>query len=296
MTLENYRFELDGFEFGLGCSVASESFDPGGVAWRKQRADSPREGARYFGKDVSTAGKWAWSLFTDATDDVSALDLLAQFKNVWRARAIRDTVGAVLPLTYKLGNRTRVVYGRPDNFAAPLDNKLLGGRIDITADFELVDDLTYDTAWKTSGIMGLLEESSGGFSVPFSVPFSTTGVSTGTEGHITVGGDEPTWAVIKFYGPNSGSAYDLMLSVDGGAWTANMSGPLVAGEVAILDSRPWVRTITREGDGSSYAGQMASKMWLMKLEPGTHSLIFTASDTSGTSRCAVSWQEASSSL
>lgn len=293
--LEDYRFELDGYQFGLGCPVASESFDPGVSEWRTQRADQPREGGRIFGKDVPSAATWAWSLFTDGVDDTTALALRSQFKKIWRADSVRSRVGAVVGLKYTLGNRTRMVYGRPGRFAAPLDNKMLGGRIDITADFECVDDMTYGVEWKSSGIFGLLGESGVGLEAPLEAPLTQVGVTTSLQTTINVGGEEPTWAVIKFYGPSNGSAHNVVLTVDSGAWEARLVGPLVSGEIATLDPRPWVRTVLRE-DGGSYAGQMPSKMWLMKLTPGEHTLVLTAQDASGTVRCAVSWQEASSSL
>lgn len=295
MSLAVNQFELDGYLFGPDLDVDYESFDPGSVTWRTQRSDSPRESARLFGRDISNAPVWAWSMFVNRSTPAEALETLAALKKVWRAEEARETVGSVVPLIYNIGNGTRMIYGRPNNIAYPLGKELLSGRIDVTADFEASDDLSYGETWHNSGIFGLLPESGSGLEAPLEAPLTLVGEAGSQARHITVGGDVATWALVKFYGPNSGSAFNLRLLVDG-VWDARLAGPLAEDEVAILDPRPWVRTALREGDNSSFGGQMSSRMWLMKLTPGTHSLVFTASDPSGTSRCAVSWQEASSSL
>lgn len=297
-TLNEMQFELlptmdseDGVVFGIGADVSVDDggFDPGEDSWITQDASNPRRGGTNFGIDLLDGPTWAWSLHVDTIDVPTAVDALATFKSAWRAAQIRSTSGAVIPLRYALGGRVRRVYGRPRRFAAPPSNRILGGYVPITVDFKCADSYTYDD--QGDGVLlGINSGSTGGLIFPTTFPTNVTPVGIHTT-YGTVGGDAPTYPVVRFNGP----VLNPSLATDD--WTLSLSTSLLAGQWIEVDLRPWAISALRN-DGSSAADALGRRTYLsdMKLEPGQHQFVLRGIDETNSATCAVTWANAWNSI
>lgn len=288
--LEEFQYELDGFKFGLGQAIEMEPpFAPGVSSWRTQMSNVPG-GGRRFGVDEPEGKTWSFDLFANRQDSIGALVALEDAKRAWRASRIRRTPGAVSVLRYRLGDRTRRVYGRPGRFAETLENRFMSGYAPITATFETADDLHYDDI-EVVETMSLLPTAVGGFTAPFVTPISTASTSVKRQGQIVITGDEPTWIKIGFSGPIADAHMQI------GPLRAGVTGPMAHDESIVIDPAPWTRTAVRQ-DGASVSGRLSrdTVMGRMLLEPGAYSAIFTGTDPTGTARATVSWRAARASL
>ena len=284
-----------GFGLGFVVSVTDGGFDPGGNSWTTQDGRNPTRGSTSFGRDLLNGPTWAWSLHTDMDDTAGALRALGELRTAWSARAIRDVPGAVLPIRYRMGDRVRRVYGRPRNFAAPPDNKILGGYVPITADFATVTANTYDDLEQSTTIFSsTVSTGRTGFLFPVTFPTVTLEADQSQDrpGAITVGGDEDSYPIIRFDGPVTRP----WLQLDGG-WRLDLDVTLLTGEYAVVDTRPWVNTVVK--NGSQYiGGAIGRRQWLsdMFLTPGNHGFRFGADIASGSSSCTVSWRNTWTSI
>lgn len=306
-VLTDHQFELEGVVFGLDCPVfvAGDGFEPGGITWRTQRADSARSGSRRFGTDWQQATTWAWTMHVDEEREKEALATLTELALAWKARGIRRTPNKVVPLRYALGGRTRVIYGRPGNFGPAVNNTLLSGTATIVADFECADGVTYSDE-EFGEILGITPASVGGVASPAKSPFSSMQTAAPLPGIITVGGDEPTPLTVRFDGPSVGSATGYKLDIDDGTLVVGYDNAIAYDQSVTVDPRPWMASVTRGSkdpnvfsEAVSVAGGLSvdtPTLVDVVLAPGQHVLRFTAADTSGTASCAVTWREASPSL
>lgn len=297
LDLQDHQFEIlpseddsNGVGFGLGLDVSldQEGFKPGALSWATQDTKSPR-GSVAFGRDVLTGPVWGWDLFVDQDDEATALDALARIATAWRADAIRETPGAVLPVRYRINGRDRRVYGRPRNFDAPPNNLILNGFIPITTDFQAVDAYTYDDS-ESSAEVNLGAVTFGGFQFPVTFPASTQGVGS-QNASITVLGDAATYPVIRFEGPIS----NPVLSTDD--WTLKLNMNLAATDYVVVDTRPWALSAMLNGS-QSVAGKLGRRQWLsdIRLKPGITAIRFDGDSSSGGARATVSWRSAYNSI
>jgi hypothetical protein len=293
--LEDFQYELDGYKFGLGCDLEMEPpFRPGTRSWNSQMSSMPR-GGRRFGVDKPQGKTWSFDLFVnraniDMDNTAAALQTLEDGSRAWRASWLRESPGAVSVLRYRLGGRTRRVYGRPANWAEAPENRLMSGFIPVSATFETVDDLHYDDV-QQSAPLSLQAATVGGFTAPFTTPIVTSTSRSARQGIIVITGDEPTWVTVRFSGPVD----DPLLRIGGLA--AGLRGTVSYDEVITIDPSPWALSTTRQ-DGASAAGRLTRSTVLtrMRLEPGAYEAIFTGSDPTGRARATVSWRAARSSL
>lgn len=283
-------YDADGFVFGIGADV---SIDDGGFAppdddWIDEDSENPQLGGTAFGRDTLSGPTWAWSLHTDGEDVATAIAAKDGLKKFWRAQAIRDTPGAVIPIRYKLNGRVRRFYGRPRRWSAPPSNLILGGYIPITVDFKAADSYTYDDI-EQSVFIGLTTGSSGGFVFPLTFPYTSLPVGTGGDVAI-VGGDARTYPVIRIDGPVTNP------EVSCNAWTLNLDRTIADGDYVEIDTRPWAQTVLLNGT-SSVAGDLRRRQPLSKmyLEPDAHTFQFRGSSAFTTATCTVRWANAYSS-
>lgn len=283
-----------GFGIGLDVSVNDGGFDPGGNSWTTQDGASPTRGNTYFGRDILKGPTWAWSLHTNMQDVEGATEALARIRAAWGARQIRNIPGAVLPIRYRLADRVRRVYGRPRNFAAPPDNQILNGKVPITCDFRTVDAFTYDDTMQSVTINSS-SVSSGvtGFVFPVVFPATTIGADEDQSpaGAIQVGGDEPTYPVVRFNGPCTRP----WLEAEG--WRMDLDVTLGPLEYAVVDTRAWESSVVKNGS-QFIGGALGRRQWMsdMFLEPGNHSLRFGAQVAQASTTCTVSWRNAWNSI
>lgn len=292
MLAADYTFQLGAIVFGLGQQVAVETFDTGSADWRTQDADNPIRAGKLFGRDYLGAPTWAFDMFTDANDPESALTALSLLAKEWRGGTVPTTPGAVQALTYQVADRVRRVYGRPRKWAAPPDTRIVTGYIPITADFQTVDPLHYDETEQAVSV-GTVPTALPGFITPLVAPIVTLRGAYRTGAYATVGGDAPTWPVITITGPITGP----WVSVQG--WRYELAElSLIDNSTVVIDTRPWVLTVMRDGIASvaGYATP-SSRLDRMQLNPGSSAeLLFGGVDMSGSATCTVRWRNAWHSL
>lgn len=290
--LKDHQFEIDGYAFGLGLPVlvTDDGFDPGTVGLRTQDQPYPQGDGASFGEDFYDPPTWAWDLGTDQTDTASALKALSDFSRAWRPEKVRRTPGAVCTLRYRVAGRTRRVYGRPRRLAGAPSNRILGGWLPITADFQCADHLTYDDVEQSSEVQ-VTPSVAGGLTSPLMSPLSTVTTGADSTGGIVVGGDAPTWAVVTFTGPVSAPSVEIA------GWHCGITGSLADGESVTIDPRPWARTALRN-DGASMAGRLDRETYLdrMQLPPGSHAVVYRGGAETATSTATVRWRSASFAL
>jgi hypothetical protein len=303
--LNEMQFEIlpfadadEGIPFGIGLDVScdAEGFKPGGPDWYTEDGENPINGATAFGRDHLTSTTWQWDLHVNRDRTSTAVESLGVLSSAWRAPEVREVVGAVTAIRYRLAGRDRRIYGRPRRFEYSPSNLILGGLIPISADFKTADCLHYDDE-ESNLVMSLQISSSGGTILPAVLPITTLPPGDGGD-QAVVGGDADTYPVIRFEGPITNP------SIECEAWALSLGGTgtvptftLAEGEYVEIDTRPWAQTVLFNGD-TSVAGALGSRQWLsrMKLPPGRTEFAFHGAASSSGGTCEVRWRSAWNSL
>jgi hypothetical protein len=280
-----------GTPFGIGCdiSINDDGFKPGGPDWYTEDSSNPVNGATAFGRDHLQGTTWQWDMHVNRDQTANAAKSLGELATAWRARYIRDEVGAVLSLRYQLAGRTRRIFGRPRRFEYSPNNLILGGYVPISADFKCVDSLTYDDE-PDSVVLQLEVTPTGGLIFPTIFP-STSLPSGARDSTAVVSGDADTYPVIRFDGPVTNP------SIETADWAISLDMTINDGEFVEIDTRPWAQTVLLNGSTSA-AGALGKRQWLsaMKLSPGQHDFVYRGSATSGGATCEVRWRSAWNSI
>lgn len=284
--LEDYQFELNGYRFGLDCPifVDENGFDPGSNGWMAQDQQSSITGATRMGRDVRSAQVWQWMLHSNAEDDVELLAELQKMGQAWLA-GDRDA-RTVHMLRYRVGGRTRVIFGRPRSFDYKPGRMFYAGALPPTATFAKADALHYDD--EEQGVdMRLHLSSPGGFSWPATFPltFTRDGEYVPPWG-VIVGGDAPTAPIVVFHGPVTDPSVRI------GDYKLSLRGFLPEGGRVRVDARPWSMDVTRSGPRGSIQLTSDVRLTSARLEPGAYDAIFTGVDNTGTARCQILWRNA----
>jgi Uncharacterized protein conserved in bacteria len=294
-TLDEHQFEIlsetadTGVAFGIGLDVSCDAtgFDPGSNDWLIQDQQDPFSGATRMGRDVQTGSTFTWSLHVNKDDEEGALDALDALADAWAPEGLSSADAMVL--RYRIGGRTRRVYGRPRRFASTPDNRILGGMIPVTADFKRVDPLFYDDS-PESITLGVAYESEGGFIFPVTFPVMT--LPGGYHpGEAFVSGRRKTWPIIRLDGPL------VNPQIQTADWNLNLTLTLNEGHYVEIDTRPWKRTITLDGTSSiPGAINVQTRLRDLFLSPGHQSFGFRAISDTGTGSATISWYPAYASL
>lgn len=296
--LSEMQFELlphedadagEAFGLGLDVSVDEDGFTPGSDDWQDQDAENPTRGGTTFGRDRLAGPTWAWDLFVNEHDVISARRTLSRFRTAWRAMHIRDEPNVVIPLRYRLGDEYRRIYGRPRGFEAPPNNMILSGFVPIQCDFKAVDGFVYDDTMSQL-TLGLQGTSEGGFIFPVTFPVVTMPVGE-QRAQAVVGGDAKTYPIVRFDGPVTNPR--LVTS----RWTLGLDVAIPVNEYVEVDLRPWRLTALRNGT-TSVAGALSKRTRLsdLYLEPGRPEMTYRGSLLGGQSTCQVRWAAAHNSI
>jgi hypothetical protein len=289
IVLEDYQFELDGVVFGLHQKVAvdAEGFDSGSNEHATQDSDNPLSDGGQGGVDFVRAGSWTWAGFLDGESPEDALTALGVFSAAWANEEGRIISQDMRRLRYAVAGRTRCIYGRPRRLAAPLSNKIILGTSSVTFDFKKFDPLHYDDVEQAEAL-STQPAAGSGFLAPFLAPLSTVGeVSASTV--LEIGGDAKTAPIIEFKGPG------LNHTVTIGGMKIELIGQLYAGDVVLIDCRPWKMSMTLNGyPVTSDKLRLSRKTRLSKvrLSPGAAQASFSVTDITGAARCTVRWRNA----
>lgn len=291
--LQDFQFELDGAMWGIGLPVSVDAggFDRGSVETISQDSDNPLSDGSMVGRDLVRGETWLWNGHTDQYDVDTALDALEDLETVWANQQRRRVVGDVRALRYRLNGRTRRVYGRPRNFAAPMDNRLLGGMVPITMDFKKVDPLHYDDVEQVVTVQAAASKSSG-FTAPFKAPVSTVGATSAAR-TITVGGRAETAPIIEIKGPGNNAGVVI------GDARVDLVGSLASNDTVVIDCRPWAMSMRLNGAPVASSRLRLSRrtdLTAVRLQPGTHTVALLIVDNSGQARATVRWRNANVSI
>jgi hypothetical protein len=286
--LADWQLELDGFRFGCGTTIEVTEMDLGSAETRPQDADLSTVDARRFGRDQKRPATWSFVLTIKERDRAAALVTLGGLEAAWDAEASRLRPGAVSELRYRLGDRVRLVYGRPRRFTPVLTN-LVFGRISVVCDFTRVDLLDYDDVEQVVPLT-LGASQVGGFPTPWVSPIRSTASAQPRVNQIVVGGSTATWVTVVF----DGSFTDPYVRV--GGWRTALQRSIAFDETITVDPRPWVQAVTRQ-DGAHVSGLSPdSRLSRMRLAPGTYDVELGAAASSGSATARLRWRDAGKSL
>lgn len=277
MTLTPGQFQIGDFVFGRNTLFTVEGFEIGGYDINVQDFQASISDEMRFGRDslkplpiqlsINALENYAMTNIIAATGsedpDIDNLNP-GDFVNEWRADAVRSEWGALKPLYVCREDGTSVmVFGRPGKLAISKPSGKNAFR-KIVAEYRRSDTYAYST---TEWI------------------YTATGTPQVIE---RPAGDAPAWLRLWLTGPMSNPVIQL------GWVTVQLSVTIQAGEVVEVSSYPWSRRVVRLNDGASFAAGLTSP-YLDKLKfeaEAETELSWTASETTGASKCQLLWRDA----
>lgn len=262
---------LTGFEVDLGSIRTGDAALPIGHGSRP-------------GADFLEAGAITLTLRSayGVRDSVAAERVTSAFMRAWRS-SLSAGPGVMTPLLIEAGGRARLVFGRAGRISPPPPDTVLKrqGLVEIIAEFRVLDPYVYDVAG--AGVtLSVIPRSLGGIIAPIRTPVTTTMTSGVEYRMLPVTGDAPAPLTVTFHGP----AQDPRVVVDG--VEVGIIGALAYDENIVVDGR--ARTVTLADTDSTPAGHRlsrASRLDLLRVDPGTHEISFSATDRTGTARVTV---------
>ncbi|WP_140398443.1 hypothetical protein [Brachybacterium massiliense] len=215
-------------------------------------------------------------------DRAAADRVTSAFTRAWRA-SLAAPPGVMTPLLVRPGDSARVAYGRAGRISPPATDSMLKrqGLVEIVAEFRVLDPFVYDTI-PTGATISVVPRSLGGIIAPIVTPVTTTMTSGVEYRMLTVGGDAPAPLRVVFHGP----ARDPKVTV--GGVEVGVVGEVAYDENVIVDGR--TRSVHLDDAAQTPAGHRlsrGSRLDLLRVEPGTHEVAFTATDRTGTARATV---------
>lgn len=215
-------------------------------------------------------------------DRAAADRVTSAFTRAWRA-SLSAAPGVMTPMLFQAGGQSRVVYGRAGRISPPVPDSVLKrqGLVEIVAEFRVLDPFVYgvDQAGLT---ISVVPRSLGGIIAPIVTPVTTTMTSGVEYRMLTVLGDAPAPLRVTFHGPATDPVVRL------GGVEVGIVGPIAYDENVIVDGRS--RTVSLDDPGATPAGHRlsrASRLDLLRVDPGTHEIGFSATDRTGTARVTV---------
>lgn len=283
-TLREGDFDLNGYIIGGDKSrpVYALGVDLGVADHRTQDELNPHGQDRYFGQDYLSGPTWTLELRAGRNVTTQqALTALAGVARAWRAAP--DGPGEESVLRYRVGGRTRLVYGRPRAFSPDANLLYSHGYLPMGAQFVTADALHYDD--ENTGItVGLIPGDAGGLRSPLIGPLTT--VKGGKrQGIVQVGGDAPAPMIITIKGPVSRPV------VSSTGWTVALTNTLAYDQSVTIDTR---KGTVKLNNGANVEGTLSRNTFLpeARLLPGAREIVFAGTDETGTATATVSWRPA----
>lgn len=257
----------------------------------------PQEDGARFGQDYRGQATITFEVGVDTVDDAATqlarhganLGAVSTMVQAWDAEAVRRRFATPAMLRTTQGGRARCFFGRPRKIA-PAGSKLTRqGYTPVVATFVCVDATAYDDVEQYARV-DLVPPSHHGLVGPLTTPLQMTRESEGrVSGDVTIGGTKPTWPVITIYGPIANPVCEVV-----GRWKAALDITLGVGERVVIDTRPWARTVLRNGS-ASVAGLLTRgtpRLKDMRLPKGRQDFVLRGTDATGTAYMTVAWRDA----
>ena len=241
----------------------------------------PRGDGTVFGVDYLSGQTIGFAVDVVGPDESATRARLATLARAWRGDAVRSSPGAVAELVAHTGRST---FGRPRRFVSN-DDEIHSGLAAVTADFVTADDLWYGP--EQAAEVSLVPAAGGGLVAPLASPLSTTATSD-RSAVFQVDGEVPTWPVLEVAGPLTSPVIEIV-----GVLRIELDLTLAYDQTLVIDTRPWARTVLR--DGASVSGRRtraSTRLDAAALPPGTHQLVLRGASATGTARATARWRNA----
>lgn len=286
--MQNGDFELGGYLMGAGQPVFISDFSPGTVGARDQDTDNPYGDTRLFGRDRRTPPIWSFEFSVAEKDgaapDTGVLQSLEELIAAWSTTVDALQPGEVTALRYMIGGRIRRVYGRPRNLSFNPSANIAGGNVVASGQFILQDVFTYGDQLHDASVT-LRNGPVGWVTLPAVWPLISTVDST-RQGTFVVGSAAAGYPEdITFYGPVVNPHLRTMF------WDIELTASIPEGGWVRIDPRARLATFH---NGVSAGNVLSRHTYLpdLTLRPGSHGLIYSGHDSTGTSRAVVRWRNA----
>lgn len=291
-----WRLRYPGTEYAFG----PHGFDvfnrttpePGTVDDEVGDAPRPFEDGVNFGTDTKGGRLWSFDLgVSSLTSEADVRARVGAFRTAWRADIVRGTAGMLAELHTCYRGVERVMYGRPRRADPVYANTSATLTASIVATFQATDDVHYDTT-PTTAVVGLVGEDQGGLIAPLRAPLSTTGTSDRSVFAPLVT-EVPAWPVITITG---GQVTNPVVEAFG-RWRIGLRGSFAYDDTIVIDTRPWKRTILR--NGFSIAGALdanSTRLARCGTASGLIEVGFNAQSVSNTATARIDWTSGYSAL
>lgn len=264
--------------------------DVGDVDIRVADVGRPRADGRAFGVDYRAGRTITFDLGVQAATSAATRDEMETFAAAWRADSVRSVPGAVAELAMQYDGRERRVYGRPRRFAPNFSDVTVNRLGTIAADFACVDDLFYGSTQHVQTIPNV-PAPQGGLLAPLGSPMLTT-ESSDRSMVMSVDSPLPVWPVIEIDGPIINPEV-----IVAGLWTLGFSLTIYENETITIDTRPWARTILR--NGANVAGALTARsprLSQASIPAGDWEVALRGVSSTGLAEASVRWRDSYSSL
>lgn len=290
LTLTVGQFQLGDVLFGRRTGIECTDFTISEPASTTADLAMPGEDGVMMGRDYLGSRTLSWSLVVNQYTASAGKERWGALEAAWDARETRLVPGAVTALRMQdHGSGVRVAYGRPRKFTPADLSFTRNGAIPVVADFTTVDRFFYDDVEQVMsfGVRPTIG-SGGGITPPFTPPLMLSPADTSNSDVVVNAGNAPTWPVIIFTGPIVNPA----VVIGDNLHTVRLQTTLADNEVVTIDTRPWMRTITRS-DGASLAGTArGSRLADLILMPGPTLIGIQGIDLDGTASGTIRWRSA----
>jgi hypothetical protein len=263
-----------GMGFASAPAIATPGIDVEDVA-------VPSQDGTLMGVDVIEGPLVTFEIDVVSQDRDGVKAIMEPLRRAWRGDAVRSVPGAVAALR---SDRGKVTFGRPRRFTSADDDDRFGVSR-VTCDFATVTDLWFGEEQTVT--VPLVPPPGGGLVAPLAAPLSTTASSDRSQA-VTLGGGLPTWPTVTVQGPITNPVIEVL-----GVFRWEFQGLTLAyDEVLVIDARPWIRTILR--NGAAVPGRLTPRSTRLKdsaIPPGAHEFVLRGT-SNGTPTATLAWRPA----
>lgn len=300
VDLNLWRLQYDDTVLEFGTHESGHPFTRqvivGAAGVNTDDADHPLSGGMVFGRDLSRGRSLSFAGTHLSTIPQPAarrwegrMDDAAVFEQAWRARRLRERVGAVATLANV--DRGRLVYGRPRPYV-PDHAKVRQGWLTYETTFDTADDRFYSTTEKVT-TLGVDASPVTAMTFPMTFPF-TGAEATVTRTWLDNAGTDDAWPVVTFHRGGS-PRLELLNQAGGVEWSLAVAGELAYDEYLTVDTRPWSRAVVL--NGTAAPGRIrGTALGAASIPPGTWEARLVAEDPSGLADVTIRWRDAFGTL